>query len=303
VPDYLYSFPRKRSALIKQQTAYNNEISILSGVAKWVGFPAAPTIGHARPKEIDDDLRGMGVQMVSEAHRGLKGHTPTLRATMSAIDGLPRQRLAAEEHFFDQNPWANPQHPVHQQQRRQMQRQVSALSCAATPSSTPAAQRRVIDLTQSQGSASMIAEPFSGPNTSQFATLATNGALKSSQAALSHMSNDMIVNSRTPDNVASSEEAFDKGCSLQPDKVDQCGSPSFSRDVSGRESQVPSGLPKPLPFTQAGGTTRASPSIRFPIKVEDAASQTLRRSPILHQYNGSSPVTAGANGHLDRFTA
>ena len=64
VPDYLFTFPAKRSKQIMQQSAYNSEVSILSGIAKYVGFPAAPEIRVARPKEIEDDLRSMGVSRV-----------------------------------------------------------------------------------------------------------------------------------------------------------------------------------------------------------------------------------------------
>ena len=61
VPDCMYTFTTKRSQQITHQTAYNTEVSILAGVAKHVGFPAAPKIGNARSKEIDDDFRSMGV--------------------------------------------------------------------------------------------------------------------------------------------------------------------------------------------------------------------------------------------------
>lgn len=61
VPDYMYTFTTKRSQQITHQMAYNTEISILAGVAKYVGFPAAPEISSARSKEIDDDFRSMGV--------------------------------------------------------------------------------------------------------------------------------------------------------------------------------------------------------------------------------------------------
>lgn len=61
VPDYMYAFVSKRSQQITLQTAYNREVSILAGVAKYVGFPAAPEITSARSKEIDDDFRSMGV--------------------------------------------------------------------------------------------------------------------------------------------------------------------------------------------------------------------------------------------------
>jgi hypothetical protein len=45
-----------------QQASYNLEVSILSGIAKHVGFPAAPTIEGARASEIDDDFKAMGVR-------------------------------------------------------------------------------------------------------------------------------------------------------------------------------------------------------------------------------------------------
>ena len=65
VPDYMFTFPVKRSKQIMQQSAYNSEVSILSGVAKHVGFPAAPEIRMARPKEVEDDLRSMGVSIIT----------------------------------------------------------------------------------------------------------------------------------------------------------------------------------------------------------------------------------------------
>ena len=60
-PSYSYSFPTRRSQQIIDQTAYNLEVSILSGIAKHVGFPAAPEISGAKPSEIEDDFNAMGV--------------------------------------------------------------------------------------------------------------------------------------------------------------------------------------------------------------------------------------------------
>lgn len=59
--EYMVKLPEKRSDQIRHQTAYNLEVSVLSGVAKYVGFPAAPDISAARPTEIDEDLRAMKV--------------------------------------------------------------------------------------------------------------------------------------------------------------------------------------------------------------------------------------------------
>lgn len=61
-PSYMYHFPTKRSEQIRRQTAYNKEISILSGVAKYVGFPAAPDLKRLKQDEIDEDLKAMGVR-------------------------------------------------------------------------------------------------------------------------------------------------------------------------------------------------------------------------------------------------
>jgi hypothetical protein len=54
-------FPTRRSQQISQQAAYNQEVSVMAGVAKYVGFPAAPTLSAARTTEIDDDFEKMGV--------------------------------------------------------------------------------------------------------------------------------------------------------------------------------------------------------------------------------------------------
>ena len=59
--EYMIKLPDKRSDQIRHQTAYNLEVSILSGVAKYVGFPAAPDISALRPSEIEEDLRAMKV--------------------------------------------------------------------------------------------------------------------------------------------------------------------------------------------------------------------------------------------------
>ena len=61
VPDYTLKFPTRRSQQVQNQVAYSNEVSILAGVAKYVGFPAAPTMASATQAELDDDLEKMSV--------------------------------------------------------------------------------------------------------------------------------------------------------------------------------------------------------------------------------------------------
>ncbi|RKF74708.1 putative transcriptional regulatory protein dep1 protein [Golovinomyces cichoracearum] len=59
-PEYTLKFPTKRTQQISNQIAYNNEVSVLSGFAKYVGFPAAPIIAPASASELEDDLEKMG---------------------------------------------------------------------------------------------------------------------------------------------------------------------------------------------------------------------------------------------------
>lgn len=68
-------------------------------------------------------------------------------------------RPAAEEQFLEQTPWANPQHPVHQQTLQRIKRDMSENPRTSSASfTTPAAQKRVVDLSAPNGSASTIPE-------------------------------------------------------------------------------------------------------------------------------------------------
>ncbi|KAG9242508.1 Sds3-like-domain-containing protein [Calycina marina] len=64
VPDYTLQFPTRRSQQISHQVAYSNEVSILSGVAKYVGFPSAPTMAKVTDAEFLEDMEKMGVSFV-----------------------------------------------------------------------------------------------------------------------------------------------------------------------------------------------------------------------------------------------
>lgn len=81
-------------------------------------------------------------------------------------------RTAAEEAFLEQTPWANPQHPIHQQQpqhqfSQQHRPQARAYEAPQASSfTTPAAQKRVVDVNAPNGSASTIPENMSAANSS-----------------------------------------------------------------------------------------------------------------------------------------
>lgn len=65
VPDYALRFPQNREQQIRNQVAYSNEVSILSGVARYVGFPAAPPMAAATASEQEEDFRAMVVSLQS----------------------------------------------------------------------------------------------------------------------------------------------------------------------------------------------------------------------------------------------
>jgi len=64
MPTYTIPFPDKRIQQVSQQTAYNKEVSILSGVAKYVGFPAAPELPSVQTNDLEGDIQKMGVSVL-----------------------------------------------------------------------------------------------------------------------------------------------------------------------------------------------------------------------------------------------
>ncbi|KAH8701085.1 Sds3-like-domain-containing protein [Talaromyces proteolyticus] len=145
-------FPTRRSQQISQQAAYNQEVSVMAGVAKYVGFPAAPSLSAARIAEIDEDLEKMGISI---EHRPVMPQgTGSIRGTISA--GLPRYNTA-EESFQEVSTWGNPQ--IAQTNRQSFMSNMASFT-------TPASQKRVVDIHAPNGSASTIADNASAANSS-----------------------------------------------------------------------------------------------------------------------------------------
>jgi len=65
IPDFGIRLPTGvaggQQATVRQAVAYNKEVSILSGVAKYRGFPAAPDIRGASDDQIDGDFEAISV--------------------------------------------------------------------------------------------------------------------------------------------------------------------------------------------------------------------------------------------------
>ncbi|KAF3919709.1 hypothetical protein ABW20_dc0106639 [Dactylellina cionopaga] len=74
VVDYVYKIPKSLSTQINHRTRYNAEVSLLSGIAKHVGFPAAPTIMGATTDEVRADLEAMGSDSLPPERRLRAGY-------------------------------------------------------------------------------------------------------------------------------------------------------------------------------------------------------------------------------------
>ncbi|KAI9367359.1 Sds3-like-domain-containing protein [Aspergillus egyptiacus] len=162
-PQHYIPFPTRRSQQIAHQTAYNQEVSVLAGVSKYVGFPAAPSLPAARQSELEEDLEKMGISVETRvpAH-----HQPAIsRGPMSSISHAVYP-TSAEEAFLEHTPWANPQHPIHQHQHQSHRPHNRTLDNPRAPAfATPAGQLRMVDVNAPNGSASTIAENSSANNT------------------------------------------------------------------------------------------------------------------------------------------
>ncbi|TKA63614.1 hypothetical protein B0A49_10433 [Cryomyces minteri] len=145
-PELVYKFPTKRSQQVLQQSKYNLEVSVLSGVAKYVGFPAAPEMEGAKASELEEDLRAMKIPK----------QQPQPYNSIHYLEPARAENRAAEEQFLEQTPWANPQHPVHAAalypEHRMAQQQGSRNT--SNPFTTPASRKRVTDLHAPNGSSS-----------------------------------------------------------------------------------------------------------------------------------------------------
>jgi hypothetical protein len=61
IPDFSIRYPTVKTQNVRNAVAYNKEVSILSGFAKHVGFPAAPNLGGASDDQLEQDLEAIHV--------------------------------------------------------------------------------------------------------------------------------------------------------------------------------------------------------------------------------------------------
>ncbi|KAK3309658.1 Sds3-like-domain-containing protein [Chaetomium strumarium] len=138
IPDYGIRFPATRAEAVRNAVSYNKEVSVLSGFAKHVGFPAAPSIHGASEEQLDADLRAIhSLREPMPMPRQIPNHLPAFRTDYTSNLALSQGLGAAGEQFIEQTPWANPNHPSHQVHRQQAHRDANAPLSYAVPSSVP----------------------------------------------------------------------------------------------------------------------------------------------------------------------
>jgi hypothetical protein len=81
VEDYAIKFPARKSQQVKHQLAYNTEVSVLSGIAKYVGFPAAPPMAAATPAEAELDFEKINVSLRISPYEVAADRTEITRKT------------------------------------------------------------------------------------------------------------------------------------------------------------------------------------------------------------------------------
>lgn len=131
VPEFGLPFPSTKSLAVRQAVSYTREVSILSGFAKHVGFPAAPAIHGVTEEQLEDDLEAI-LNAREPVPRPAPNPLPT-HLSQDLTTGFGTSLGPAGEQFIEQTPWANPRHPSHQQNRHPTWQQLAS----AGPSSTP----------------------------------------------------------------------------------------------------------------------------------------------------------------------
>ncbi|KAK1024878.1 Transcriptional regulatory protein [Friedmanniomyces endolithicus] len=111
---YVYKFPANKSAQIRQQAKYNQEVSVLSGIAKYVGFPAAPDIDGAEGDLLEDDLKAMKITNRAPQPSATAPAPPPAQPAYPRFPTVPTQNEAlAHQQYIEQNAWAQSQRPLH----------------------------------------------------------------------------------------------------------------------------------------------------------------------------------------------
>ncbi|KAI1379559.1 Sds3-like-domain-containing protein [Hypoxylon crocopeplum] len=166
IPEFGLRFPADPTQRVRNAISYNKEVSILSGIAKYEGMPAAPEMKGASMQDLEDDFEAMN------RNRQPVPRQQVHRPTFVDYGGLPfGQSLGpAGEQFIEQTPWANPNHPsnAHLLQRQQSVQQEVHMANSPLPAAPSGPKRHLHQ-----------PHPFSNGSTSQ----PSNGPTKGQKSA------------------------------------------------------------------------------------------------------------------------
>ncbi|RYC60096.1 hypothetical protein CHU98_g6120 [Xylaria longipes] len=158
VPEYGIRFPKSQAERIRNALSYNREVSILSGIAKHEGMPAAPDMRGASSQELEDDF---------DAINNNRHHAPRRtvhRPIYADYGGVPLGEALgpAGAEFLEQTPWANPNHPsnAHLLQRQHSNHHDAHLSAVSGASAT--AEPRRLSHQPNPFAISSDSQPFNG---------------------------------------------------------------------------------------------------------------------------------------------
>ncbi|KAI5466218.1 Sds3-like-domain-containing protein [Mariannaea sp. PMI_226] len=99
-------FPKDPAQRVRNAIAYNTEVSTLSSIAKYEGFPAVPEMKGASQVELEDDMAAI--------HQSRRERQKQAVQPRDEYHTTPFDRLGpAGEQFLRETPWANPNHHAH----------------------------------------------------------------------------------------------------------------------------------------------------------------------------------------------
>ncbi|KAF2766547.1 hypothetical protein EJ03DRAFT_330046 [Teratosphaeria nubilosa] len=215
---YFPHYPTKKSAQIRQQAKYNQEVSVLSGVAKYVGFPAAPEIGGADGANLEDDFKAMKIMKRVHQPVAHRPAPPTFYSSLTTVSAQ-NERLAHEQ-FIEQNAWAQPQRPLQSHgtpnlthtpdwaeptvgpQSRNVHHLIRNLSGQRTgsPYTTPLPQRRAQPPEHSSGGTVAVGSDGPEPPSSVAAAPPTSDRLNQPHPGSSQQASPLLTNKHRQQN-------------------------------------------------------------------------------------------------------
>lgn len=259
------------------------------------------------------------MQITAPSASNVQSHQAPVRTNLSNLARYPRQKPAAEEQFMEQNPWANAQHPAHHQ-NHPFQRQTSGLSRADTPGTTPAAQRRIVDMAGLHGPAPTIAELQSEAPSSLLAIPAiVEKVTRTIENGLEVASDNLAPFTQskklgTPSNGPISTKTPQETMPSEKSRASTLGALIRSRTSSGSRSRfpktqaIPDGPAESVTNVNTSGSSRTasvppSTPVRYSIiKAEESLHSP--RQPASIQYHRPAVQASGrSNGHVDRIGA